>query len=718
MPERAPELFFNRELSWLAFNDRVLAQAQDASLPIYERLKFFGIASANLDEFFMVRVAGLKQLLLSGVMETQADGMLPAEQLAHIHAHVGRFMRELDETWSGGLLPALTEAGVELLHASDMSRDQERVAKQVFRHEIFPTLTPIALDPGHPFPHLRSKTLNVAVQLKRKAKTKRRNLPERMYALVQVPAMLPRFIRVPTGQARAYVLLESLIERFASALFPGFTVIDAASFRLSRNWDLDVDEEEAEDLLSAVQEELRRRDRGAAVRLEIAQGASADIEEELREAVNLEPDEVFRLESPLQPGDLGFLAKQDHRRRELHLEPFTPAVHAELREAESIFEVLKDREVLLHHPYESFDPVVRFIEEAADDPRVLAIKQTFYRTSGDSPFVRALSRAAENGKQVACLVEIKARFDEENNINWARRLAESGVHVVYGLLGLKTHCKAAVVVRREESGIRRYVHLGTGNYNPTTARMYTDVSYLTTDPVIAEDVSALFNMMTGLSDAPDFDKLAVAPITLQPRVTDLIAREADVARRGEPARIQAKMNSLADPDVIEALYAASQAGVQIDLLVRGICCLRPGVPGISDTIRVVSIVDRFLEHARIFAFGEGKRRKVFISSADWMSRNLRRRVEAMVPIDDVELADRLVDDVLAVGLADNQAASLLHADGRYERIAANGTARRSQSQLMVQAREIEALTAATEQRPQKKKKRRSVRKKSKTGSRT
>jgi polyphosphate kinase len=715
MPERAPELFFNRELSWLAFNDRVLAQAKDASLPIYERLKFFGIASANLDEFFMVRVAGLKQQLLSGVMETQADGMLPAEQLTHIHAHVARFMKDLDDIWLDGLCPDLNEAGVELLHASDMNRDQERVAKQVFRHEIFPTLTPIALDPGHPFPHLRSKTLNVAVQLKRKAKTKRRNLPERMYALVQVPAMLPRFIRVPTGGARAYVLLESLIERFASALFPGFSVIDAASFRLSRNWDLDVDEEEAEDLLSAVQDELRRRDRGAAVRLEIAQGASADIEEELREAVNLEADEVFRLQSPLQPADLGFLAKKDQRRRELHLEPFTPAVHAELREAESIFEVLKDREVLLHHPYESFDPVVRFIEEAADDPRVLAIKQTFYRTSGDSPFVRALSRAAENGKQVACLVEIKARFDEENNIHWARRLAESGVHVVYGLLGLKTHCKAAVVVRREEPGIRRYVHLGTGNYNPTTARQYTDVSYLTTDPVIAEDVSALFNMMTGLSDAPDFQQLGVAPITLQPRVIELIEQEAEVARRGEPAMVQAKMNSLSDPDVIDALYAASEAGVQIDLLVRGICCLRPGVPGVSDNIRVVSIVDRFLEHSRVFAFGVGKRRKVFISSADWMSRNFRRRVEAMVPIADPELADRLVEDVLRTGLDDNQAATVLDAEGRFRPVAANGTVRRSQTQLMDKAREIEAITAATTgQAPKKKKNKRGTKKRARS----
>jgi polyphosphate kinase len=686
-----PRLFINRELSWLAFNERVLAEAKDGSLPLLERLKFFAIVSSNLDEFFMVRVAGLRRQLASGVAETGADGLLPAEQLAAIADRVHAMVADQYRVWNGDLRPGLAAAGLHLVAADDLDGPQRAAARAHFVTAVLPALTPLAVDPGHPFPHLRNKSLNVALLLRREELLRRARRAEPRpdaLAVVQVPVMLHRLVPLPAPSGRAFILLEDLIAVFAGDLFPGWSVLRTATFRVTRNWDLNLDEEESEDLLSTIQEELRRRDRGAAVRLQIDADAPAELAEALTVALRLGPADVYQVPGPLQPTDLTTLGELEPR-PELRVEPFVAAVPALVRRAESMRDVVAAGDLLLHHPYESFEPVVRFIEEAADDPDVLAIKQTLYRTSGDSPFVRALSRAAENGKQVAVLVELKARFDEANNIVWARRLEESGVHVVYGLIGLKTHCKVALVVRREGLGIRRYVHLGTGNYNPQTARQYTDLSLFTAREPFGEDVTALFNMLTGYADAPRWRRLAVAPGGLRERVVGLIEREAERARTGEPARIVAKMNALVDPAVIRALYAASRAGVEIDLLVRGICCLRPGVPDVSETIRVTSIVDRFLEHSRLFAFGAGERAEVFLSSADWMPRNFDRRVEVLFPVEDPVARARLLADVLGAALRDNAKGRRLAADGAYLPLDADGDAApllRSQLALLEAAR--------------------------------
>jgi polyphosphate kinase len=684
-----PKLFINRELSWLAFNERVLEEARSAELPLFERLKFIGIAASNLDEFFMVRVAGLKQQLAGNVAETGADGMLPAEQLAAIGEHAHRMLAEQYRIWNDELVPLLAEHGLHFLTRDQWTAEQKAAARLHFNTNVFPALTPLAVDPGHPFPHLRNKSLNLAVMLGRDRRRRRRvPLGDMSLAVVQVPGVLRRLVPLPAASGIAFTGLGELISAHMAELFPGFIVKQIAPFRVTRNSDLNVDEEESEDLLATIQGELRRRERGAAVRLEVHAAAPDDMVGELTDALKLTAADVYRLPGPLQLQDFMAIADADPR-PELRSEPFTPVVPPLLRDAESLREVIAERDVLLHHPYESFDPVVRFIAEAADDPNVLAIKQTLYRTSGDSPIIRALSRAAENGKQVAALVEIKARFDEANNIAWARRLEESGVHVVYGLLGLKTHCKLALVVRREGTGIRRYVHLGTGNYNPNTARIYTDLSLFTARPDIAEDVSALFNMLTGYCEPPVWKRLAVAPLGLQDRVLQLIERERQKAAAGEPARIVAKMNSLVDPMTIEALYTAAQAGVEIELLVRGICCLRPGVPGVSEKIRVRSVVDRYLEHARVMAFGVGERTEVFMSSADWMPRNFLRRIEVLIPIEDPQIKQRLIDEVLGVALRDNAKARELRADGSYVAVpSGDGPLVRSQALLMDMARGV------------------------------
>jgi polyphosphate kinase len=663
-----PKLYINREISWLTFNDRVLAEARDAGLPVHERLKFLAIVSSNLDEFFMVRVAGLKQQLLLNMAETGADGMLPGEQLAAIAERAHAMVAEQYRIWREEIVPKLAAHSVAILPVAALSAEQRQAARAFFATSVFSALTPLAVDSGHPFPHLRNKSLNLAVALRREGRGRRRRFGrENLLAVVQVPSVLARLVPVPATEGQAYVLLEELIAAHAGDLFPGYAVVGSAGFRVTRNWDLSIDDEDSEDLLSTIQEELRRRDRGAAVRLEVDAAAPAELERAITDALKMGPADVYRLPGPLQLNDMTALSENDPR-GELRVEPLVPAHPLALRDAESLFPVIAARDVLLHHPYESFEPVVRFLSEAAEDPAVLAIKMTLYRTSGDSPFVRALSRAAENGKQVAVLVELKARFDEANNIAWARRLEETGVHVVYGLVGLKTHCKVALVVRREGARIKRYVHLGTGNYNPTTARQYTDLSIFSVGEELADDVTALFNTLTGYAEAPAWKRLAVAPIGLLKRVVELIGREATRARRGEPARIVAKMNALVDPDVIRALYEASGAGVDIDLLVRGICCLRPGVAGISDRIRVTSVVDRFLEHSRVFAFGVGDKAEVYISSADWMPRNFHRRIEVMAPVEDVALRTRLLEEVLGVGLRDNVKARRLGVDGSYAAI--------------------------------------------------
>ena len=686
-------LFINRELSWLAFNDRVLAEARNASLPIHERIKFLSIVSSNLDEFFMVRVAGLKHQASGGIAELPADGMMPQEQLAAISERAHVMVTEQYRLWSKELVPLLSANGLHILTREYLSAEQKNAARQAFQTQVFPALTPLAVDPGHPFPHLRNKSLNIAMVVRRGDRRRKKDATESSMAVVQVPSVLPRLVSMPATNGTAFLLLEELISMHASDLFPGFAVEQSCAFRVTRNWDIDVDEEESIDLLASIQQELRRRDRGAAVRLEIDNAATPAIEAMLTSALKLSTSDVYRVEGPLQVSDLTAVSDVDQR-PENRVEAFVPSQPPFMKE-DSIFTAITQKDLLVHHPYESFDPVVRLLEEAADDPNVLAIKQTLYRTTGDSPIGRSLVRASENGKQVVVLVELKARLDEANNIAWARRMEDNGVHVVYGLIGLKTHCKVTLVVRREGNGIRRYVHIGTGNYNPATARIYTDVSLFTARPEIADDVTALFNLLTGYSTQPNWKRLAVAPNTLQTKVLEMIERETQKARKGEPARILGKMNALVDPVIIRALYAASQAGVEIDLLVRGICCLRPGVPGVSERIRVTSVVDRFLEHARVYAFGTGTATDVFISSADWMPRNFHRRVEVMAPVEDAALRLRLLDEVIGLGLKDNVKARQLQPDGSYlpRPLALDGQTIRSQTMMLEVAKRQVPATA-------------------------
>jgi polyphosphate kinase len=686
--------FFNRELSWLEFNSRVLEEACDTSVPLAERVKFQAIVARNLDEFFMVRVAGFKQLVAGDVLEANADGMLPAEQLAKISVRTHDMVRTLYQNWRGDIAPQLArKAGIVLLRPADLSAEQRSALERWFARDVWPVLTPLAVDQGHPFPVLRNRSLNLAILLhKERQRVARRHS---IFAVVQVPGVLARLVEVaPTTEGQiAYVLLEDLIAMHVGGLFPGFRVVGCSTFRVTRNFDLLIDEDEADDLLKTIQRELRKRERGQAVRLELASDSPAEVERFLRAALRLDPQDVYRVDGPLRLSDLTPLA--DHPQlRDFHDEPFAPQLVPQLHEGD-IFKMLAERDVLLHHPYESFDHVVDFVSEAADDPDVLAIKQTLYRTSADSPIVSALSRAAENGKQVTAVVEIKARFDEGSNIAWARVLEEAGVHVVYGLVGFKTHCKISLVVRRERGTIRRYVHLSTGNYNPATARTYGDLSYFTAREDFADDAGALFNLITGYSAPPAWKRFAVAPLGLKERVLELIAREAGAGKQG---RIIVKMNSLVDPDVIRALYQASQAGVRIDLLVRGICCLQPGVAGLSENIRVSSVVDRYLEHARIFFFEAGGKQEIYLSSADWMPRNFVRRVEVMFPIADKAIRERLLAEILATQMADNVKARVLLPDGSYQRVVAEpGCAVvRSQEAFIALARK-RANVAATPQ---------------------
>src|SRR4051812_33634647 len=697
------KLFINRELSWLGFNERVLEEAHDPTVPLVERLKFIAIVSSNLDEFFMVRVAGLKQQLSGNVAETPPDGLTAVEQLAAISTRAHAMVANLYGAWRNDIEPGLAQAGIRRVAPGELTPDQKAHLSAYFAREVWPVLTPLAVDPGHPFPMLRNRSLNLAVFMHReKDKTGRR---ETVVAVVQVPSVLPRITEVPLSPAAAsatsegngvpaagatrfsFMLLEDLITMHAGDLFPGFRVVGCSPFRVTRNSDLSIDEDEADDLLKTIQKELRRRERGSAVRLEIAHDSPVEIVSFLRQVLRLEEDDVYRVDGPLHLADLGSVPGREEL-RDLRDEPFSPQIVPPLQEYDDIFRVITQRDILLQHPYESFEDVVEFISEAAGDPKVLAIKQTLYRTSADSPIVRALIRAAENGKQVTAVVELKARFDEAPNIQWARALEDAGVHVVYGLIGLKTHCKVSLVVRREADKIKRYVHLSTGNYNPSTARTYGDLSYFTARDAYADDAGALFNLLTGYSSPPSWKRFHVAPLGLQERIISLIDRETSLGPRG---RIVAKMNALVDATVIKSLYRASQAGVQIDLIVRGICCLRPGVPGTSDNIRVRSIVDRFLEHARIFYFENGGKREVYLSSADWMPRNFQRRVEVMFPVDDEELRGRVVDEILAITLSDTVKARRLLADGTYVRVrpeGANGKpAVRSQYRFMELARE-------------------------------
>ncbi|MGH7222564.1 MAG: polyphosphate kinase 1 [Gemmataceae bacterium] len=671
-----PSLYFNRELSWLEFNRRVLEEAQDASVPLLERLKFLAIFESNLDEFFMVRVGGLQQKAQSGVAYGSGADRLPVkEQLERI----GQLVREMtDQTYHclmEDVLPALEREGIVLLGPTDLTEAHRNHLAEIFRREVFPVLTPLAVDPGHPFPHLLNKSLNLAVILQRPGN------PEKLFAVVQVPSVLPRFVSVEPGTPPRPVFtpLENVIRMNLAELFPGMEIEHDTVFRVTRDSDIEIDDDEVEDLLKTIQEEVRRRRRGAAVRLQIEADAPVEIEQFLMNALDLDPTEVYR-----HPGSLDLtglfhihgLPGYPHLR-----DPqFVPQLVPEFVQATNLWSAIRNRDILLHHPYESFSHVVDFIEAAANDERVLAVKLTLYRTSSDSPVVRALAAAADNGKQVTAVIELMARLDEERNIAWARELEKAGVHVVFGFIGLKTHCKVALVVRREDDGIRRYVHLATGNYNPQTARLYTDLGYFTCNPAFCEDASALFNYLTGYCELPQWRKLVVAPSRLQSFMIEKIGRETALQESGKEGRIIAKINGILEPVIVQALYRASQAGVRIDLICRGICSLRPNVPGVSDNIRVISIVDRFLEHSRIYYFGHDGDPQVYIGSADWMDRNLSRRVEVVFPIEPPELKQRLIREMLATSLADNAKARLLLPDGSYERIKPIDDQRRVRSQ--------------------------------------
>jgi polyphosphate kinase len=652
-----PGRFLNRELSWLDFNERVLSLAEDEHQPLLERAKFLAIFSTNLDEFFQVRVAGLKDQLAAGLPATARDGMSPLDQLRTIRQRVSDQLDRQSAAFLKGVVPALAEAGIVLSDWEALDDDDREYLVDVFERRIFPVLTPLAVDPGHPFPHISDLSLNLAV-IVRDTST-----DERRFARVKVPQLLSRFVVMPDGER--FVALEQVIAAHLGRLFPGMETECHFPFRVTRNADLTLDEEEADDLLVAVEMELRRRRRGRAVRLEIDTSMSDEVRDLLLRELQLSPSDVYVVEGPLDLG--GLWSVYDLERPELKDEPWAPTTPPRLASDDDapidIFAVLRDGDILVHHPYDSFATSVEsFIRRAAIDPDVLAIKQTLYRTSGDSPIVKSLIRASERGKQVAVLVEVKARFDEQANIAWAKALEDAGVHVVYGVLGLKTHSKTALVVRQEDDGVRRYAHIGTGNYNSKTARLYEDVGLLTADPALGADLTDLFNFLTGYSRQSAYRKLLVAPLNLRTRILELIRDETE---RGTDGRIVLKMNGLDDQPIIDALYEASAAGVSVDLILRSICCLRPGVPGLSETIRVRSIVGRYLEHSRIFSFGTGDRRRWYIGSADLRGRNLDRRIEVVVPVEQPLLQARL-EEVLDANLADRSSAWTLDADGVWQ----------------------------------------------------
>jgi len=663
--------YFNRELSWLAFDRRVLEQAQNEKNPLLERIKFLAIVSSNLDEFFEIRVAGIIQQVDSDVTEPSIDGLGPREQLRRIHSVVASLVEDQYRCWHEQLVPALAEKKVLIKTAKDLTAAELSWVQTYFSEQVYPVLTPLALDQSHPFPQLGNKTLNVVVSLDNPETPE----VEHAVALLPVPRILPRLVAIdPAGSGpQRFIFLTEIIKLCAGELFPGYKILSAHAFRVTRNSDLYIDEEEAENLLKKIEEELRNLRRGAAVRLEIEDGVDEPIFNTLCEHLELSHEYVFRLNGPINL--LRLMSLTEIQRPDLKYVPFTPVNCSALKTAETIFESIRQHDVLLHHPYDAFTPVVDFVEQAARDPQVFAIKQTLYRTSGDSPIVRALMEASRNGKQVTALVELKARFDEANNIQWARQLEEAGVHVVYGMVGHKTHCKCSLVVRHEGKGMRRYVHLGTGNYNPRTARLYTDLSYFTAREEITADVAYLFNSLTGLSRAPEFQELLVAPFNLHRRIQELIQHETNNATAGQPARIMVKMNSLVDRETIDNLYTASKAGVQIDLIVRGICCLVPGVRGLSDNIRVRSIVGRYLEHARAFYFlndGGGEPR-IYLGSADWMPRNFFRRIEVVFPIHDPEQRRWIEQDLFGIELQDNEDARVLHSNGAYLPVVRNAS---------------------------------------------
>lgn len=652
-------LFFNRELSWIEFNSRVLEEALDDSLPLLERLKFLSIFSTNLDEFFMIRVAGLQEQLETNPTSLSSDGLTPANQLKLISERLHPLLQKQTDCLLHEILPRLEKFGIRLVPYTELTESQRQELQGYFFERIFPVLTPLAVDPGHPFPYISNISLNLGILLG-PAELSEESL---RFARVKIPPNVPRLI--PIVQDREFILLEQLISAHIDALFPGCSIVECQPFRITRDADIEIEEDEAEDLLKSVEQTLRQRRFGFGVRLEVSSAMTRPMVDLLRNSLQLEPQNVYSVDGPLNIPDLMTLHKLDLS--EAKDKPFEPTIPSVFAESDNIFDAIRRQDILLHHPYESFGPVLELFRVAAKDPNVLAIKATLYRIGPASPVVGALIEAAELGKQVAVLVELKARFDEENNILWARRLEEAGAHVIYGIVGLKTHAKLTLVVRQEGNVIRRYVHLGTGNYNPITARIYTDLGLLTCNPDFGADSSELFNYLTGYSGQTNYRKLIVAPVNLREHLTALIRREAQHKAAGRPAGIFAKCNALTDSVLIEELYRASAEGVPVTLLVRGICCLRPGVPGLSENIRVASIVGRFLEHSRIYVFANTDNEEMFLSSADLMHRNLNRRMEIFFPIEQSELRLRVYEEIIANAMADNTKIRWLQPDGTYRR---------------------------------------------------
>ncbi len=696
-----PEHFFNRELSWLEFNQRVLEEAQDETNPLLERLKFLTIVSSNLDEFFEIRVAGLQQRAESNPTKAGPDGLNAAQTLEFIGARTQKMIADQYRCY-GQILTRLEHEDISLTTIGELDAAGQKWCEEYFEREVFPVLTPLAIDPSHPFPQLLNKSLNLAVVLHIPdtpgqmdgLRADERHQNER-FGVVQVPRVLPRLIALPDEvcrpsaapanpkNCRTFVFLSSIISNFIDRLFPGLEVQGCYAFRVTRNSELYLDEDEADNLLDAVREQLQQRRRGDAVRLEVQKGCDPKVVQMLLSTLELGKQDLYEVDGPVNLTRL-MAVYSAAQRPDLKDAPYKASTPAPLKNSESsdeFFEAIRERDILLHHPYESFESVIEFITRAANCPRVLAIKMTLYRASEDSPIIKALMRAAENGKQVTAVVELKARFDEENNIQWARAMEEAGVHVLYGLVGLKTHSKLTLIVRREDEKIRRYMHLGTGNYNEVTARLYTDMAMLTARDDIGNDAAKIFNLLTGMSQFPGLEKLKMAPFGLHELFISQIEREIAHAKKAArnaklpKARILAKMNALEEPEIIKALYRASQAGVQIDLIVRGICCLKPGVAGLSENIRVRSIVDRFLEHSRLFYFENSGDAQLYCGSADWMSRNFFRRVEVMFPVEDEALKKRLRDTVLLLALKDNVKARVLQSDGKYRRARKNANAK-------------------------------------------
>ena len=697
-----PDNFTNRELSWLEFNQRILGEARDRKNPLFERMKFLSITASNLDEFFMVRIASLKDMVNAGYQKKDIAGMTAQEQLRALNEKMQAFCEKQYTTYNRALLPKLSEEGLEIISFSELSEKEMDFLEEYFHKNIYPVLTPMAIDSSRPFPLIQNKTLNIAALIKSRNKDKKEK-KEYDIATVQVPSVLPRVILLPQKDEPKrkcrVILLENVIEHYLDVLFLNHEIICSAPYRIMRNADLSIDEDDAEDLLKEIEKSLKMRQWGEVIKFEYEERMDKRLVKYLKKQFKVHSCDMYAFNGPL---DLTFLMKcyGIEGFEDLKEAPYIPQKNKKLRADKNIFNQIRKGDVLLHHPYESFDPIVAFIKQAAEDENVLAIKQTLYRVSGHSPIIAALAQAAENGKQVTVLVELKARFDEENNINWARKLEKAGCHVIYGLVGLKTHCKIALVVRREADGIRRYVHLGTGNYNDSTAKLYTDTGRFTCRNAVGEDATAVFNMLSGYSEPANWNQLIVAPIWMKKRFLEMIARETQNAKEGKPARIIAKCNSLCDRKIILALYEASCAGVQIDLIVRGICCLVAGKPGVSENIRVRSIVGTFLEHARIFYFYNDGNEEVYMGSADWMPRNLDRRVEIVFPVEAPDLKEK-AKHILDVQLRDTLKAHCLLEDGTYRKVDRRGKEAVEAQKTFCE----EAIAAANESKEKVRKKR-------------